>query len=125
ARGAAADGCRQRSNGGHSLVRLLLAAAAHGRRLSEGPQKATAQAAAPGNRKRAPSGAGRGIRTRASRFACSAAKVRGKTMSGYLRLGVNIDHVATIRNARGGIHPDPVKAARLAAAAGADGITAH
>lgn len=46
-------------------------------------------------------------------------------MSSYLRLGVNIDHVATIRNARGGIHPDPVKAARLAAAAGADGITAH
>ncbi|MGD1878302.1 MAG: pyridoxine 5'-phosphate synthase [Kiloniellaceae bacterium] len=46
-------------------------------------------------------------------------------MTGYLRLGVNIDHVATIRNARGGGHPDPVKAARLAATAGADGITAH
>jgi pyridoxine 5-phosphate synthase len=46
-------------------------------------------------------------------------------MTAYLRLGVNIDHVATIRNARGGVHPDPVKAARLAAAAGADGITAH
>jgi pyridoxine 5-phosphate synthase len=45
--------------------------------------------------------------------------------SGYLRLGVNIDHVATIRNARGGRHPDPVRAARLAAQAGADGITAH
>ncbi|MEP5262734.1 MAG: pyridoxine 5'-phosphate synthase, partial [Nitratireductor sp.] len=44
---------------------------------------------------------------------------------GYLRLGVNIDHVATIRNARGGAHPDPVRAARLAAEAGADGITAH
>ena len=42
-----------------------------------------------------------------------------------LRLGVNIDHVATIRNARGGIHPDPVAAAKLAAEAGADGITAH
>ena len=42
-----------------------------------------------------------------------------------LRLGVNIDHVATIRNARGGRHPDPVRAARLAALAGADGITAH
>ena len=42
-----------------------------------------------------------------------------------LRLGVNIDHVATIRNARGGLHPDPVKAARVAALAGADGITAH
>ena len=42
-----------------------------------------------------------------------------------LRLGVNIDHVATIRNARGGAHPDPVRAARLAADAGADGITAH
>jgi pyridoxine 5-phosphate synthase len=42
-----------------------------------------------------------------------------------LRLGVNIDHVATIRNARGGPHPDPVRAATLAAHAGADGITAH
>jgi pyridoxine 5-phosphate synthase len=44
---------------------------------------------------------------------------------GSLRLGVNIDHVATIRNARGGDHPDPVRAARIAAQAGADGITAH
>jgi pyridoxine 5-phosphate synthase len=43
----------------------------------------------------------------------------------FLRLGVNIDHVATIRNARGGYHPDPVRAARLAVEAGADGITAH
>jgi pyridoxine 5-phosphate synthase len=42
-----------------------------------------------------------------------------------LRLGVNIDHVATIRNARGGEHPDPLRAAEAAAAAGADGITAH
>ena len=42
-----------------------------------------------------------------------------------LRLGVNIDHVATIRNARGGDYPDPVRAAELAIAAGADGITAH
>ncbi len=42
-----------------------------------------------------------------------------------VRLGVNIDHVATIRNARGGDHPDPVRAAELAVAAGADGITAH
>ena len=42
-----------------------------------------------------------------------------------LRLGVNIDHVATVRNARGGEHPDPVRAAEIAAAAGADGITAH
>ena len=41
------------------------------------------------------------------------------------RLGVNIDHVATIRNARGGVHPDPVRAAHLCAVAGADGITAH
>ncbi|MCF2515124.1 pyridoxine 5'-phosphate synthase [Sphingomonas sp. G124] len=46
-------------------------------------------------------------------------------MSTRLRLGVNIDHVATIRNARGGPHPDPVRAAQAAAAAGADGITAH
>jgi pyridoxine 5-phosphate synthase len=42
-----------------------------------------------------------------------------------IRLGVNIDHVATIRNARGGAHPDPVRAARQAAESGADGITAH
>lgn len=42
-----------------------------------------------------------------------------------LRLGVNVDHVATVRNARGGKHPDPVRAALLAAEAGADGITAH
>jgi pyridoxine 5-phosphate synthase len=46
-------------------------------------------------------------------------------VSQRLRLGVNIDPVATIRNARGGDHPDPVRAARLAAEAGADGITAH
>ena len=46
-------------------------------------------------------------------------------MSGRLRLGLNIDHVATIRNARGGDHPDPVRAAILCAQAGADGITAH
>jgi pyridoxine 5-phosphate synthase len=46
-------------------------------------------------------------------------------LTGPLRLGVNIDHVATIRNARGGDHPDPVRAAIMAAAAGADGITAH
>ena len=46
-------------------------------------------------------------------------------MTGKLRLGVNIDHVATIRNARGGDHPDPVRAAIIAAEAGADGITAH
>jgi pyridoxine 5-phosphate synthase len=43
----------------------------------------------------------------------------------HLRLGVNIDHVATVRNARGGRHPDPLRAAELAIAAGADGITAH
>lgn len=46
-------------------------------------------------------------------------------MTSPLRLGVNIDHVATIRNARGGDHPDPVKAALIAAQNGADGITAH
>ncbi|MDR3435167.1 pyridoxine 5'-phosphate synthase [Telmatospirillum sp.] len=46
-------------------------------------------------------------------------------MNRVLRLGVNIDHVATIRNARGGLHPDPVRAAKLAADSGADGITAH
>src|SRR5208282_5680355 len=42
-----------------------------------------------------------------------------------IRLGVNVDHIATVRNARGGRHPDPVKAAEIAIAAGADGITAH
>jgi pyridoxine 5-phosphate synthase len=42
-----------------------------------------------------------------------------------LRLGINIDHVATVRNARGGTHPDPIRAAHAAIAGGADGITAH
>jgi len=42
-----------------------------------------------------------------------------------MRLGINIDHVATIRNARGSIHPDPLKAAKIAEKSGADGITAH
>jgi len=46
-------------------------------------------------------------------------------VSGHLRLGVNIDHVATVRNARGAGYPDPVRAGLLAAKAGADGITAH
>ncbi len=46
-------------------------------------------------------------------------------MTGHLRLGVNIDHVATVRNARGAGYPDPVRAGLLAAKAGADGITAH
>ncbi|WP_380785017.1 pyridoxine 5'-phosphate synthase [Sphingomonas sp. R86521] len=46
-------------------------------------------------------------------------------MTSSLRLGVNIDHVATVRNARGAGYPDPVRAALVAAAAGADGITAH
>ena len=45
--------------------------------------------------------------------------------AGKLRLGVNIDHVATVRNARGGAYPCPIRAAELAQAAGADGITAH
>lgn len=45
--------------------------------------------------------------------------------SAHLRLGVNIDHVATIRNARGGPYPDPLRAAKMAAEAGADGVTAH
>jgi pyridoxine 5-phosphate synthase len=47
------------------------------------------------------------------------------TASNHLRLGINIDHVATVRNARGGDHPCPVRAAQLAMKAGADGITAH
>src|SRR5437763_189182 len=42
-----------------------------------------------------------------------------------LRLGVNVDHIATLRNARGGRHPDPLRGALAAIAAGADGITAH
>lgn len=55
------------------------------------------------------------------------AALEGKTMAeqGKLRLGVNIDHVATVRNARGGAYPDPLRAARAAQEAGADGITAH
>ena len=46
-------------------------------------------------------------------------------MAEHLRLGVNIDHVATVRNARGGSYPDPLRAAKLAEEAGADGVTAH
>lgn len=46
-------------------------------------------------------------------------------MTNHLRLGVNIDHVATIRNARGGEHPDPMRAVRIVEAAGGDGITVH
>lgn len=49
----------------------------------------------------------------------------GEKYLGRLRLGVNIDHVATVRNARGSAYPDPVRAAKLAEQAGADGITAH
>ena len=66
---------------------------------------------------------------------CGPARARGdprgqareprRRVTNRLRLGVNIDHVATIRNARGGDHPDPVRAAIMAAEAGADGITAH
>ncbi|HWU02512.1 MAG TPA: pyridoxine 5'-phosphate synthase [Novosphingobium sp.] len=51
--------------------------------------------------------------------------MNGVLNPGRLRLGVNIDHVATIRNARGGDHPDPVRAAAIVAAVGGDGITAH
>lgn len=46
-------------------------------------------------------------------------------MTAPIRLGLNVDHVATVRNARGGLNPDPVRAALLAAEAGVDGITAH
>jgi pyridoxine 5-phosphate synthase len=49
----------------------------------------------------------------------------GDSPMGKLRLGINIDHVATVRNARGGTYPDPIRAAQLAEEAGADGITAH
>ncbi|WP_428547300.1 pyridoxine 5'-phosphate synthase [Profundibacter sp.] len=49
----------------------------------------------------------------------------GQEYLGKLRLGINIDHVATVRNARGGSYPDPLRAAKLAEEAGADGITAH
>ena len=49
----------------------------------------------------------------------------GNPAGTHLRLGVNIDHVATVRNARGSAYPDPIRAARLAETAGADGITAH
>ncbi len=49
----------------------------------------------------------------------------GQEYLGKLRLGINIDHVATVRNARGGSYPDPLRAAKLAEDAGADGITAH
>ncbi|MDF8332518.1 pyridoxine 5'-phosphate synthase [Novosphingobium cyanobacteriorum] len=54
-----------------------------------------------------------------------AGSPRNVLAPGRLRLGVNIDHVATIRNARGGEHPDPVRAAEIVASVGGDGITAH
>ena len=54
-----------------------------------------------------------------------APRTKSASPPAHLRLGVNIDHVATIRNARGGRHPDPLRAAHLAVEAGADGITAH
>jgi len=72
---------------------------------------------------RAPHGGGHNEPRRPANQA--PARQGGDMKQSYLRLGVNIDHVATIRNARGGRHPDPVRAARLAAQAGADGITAH
>lgn len=59
------------------------------------------------------------------RGATSPPILREDGMGGRLRLGVNIDHVATVRNARGGPYPDPVRAAEAAIRAGADGITAH
>jgi pyridoxine 5-phosphate synthase len=69
---------------------------------------------------------GRCIRTAGLLMGRAAmAGARKPTPAAYLRLGVNIDHVATIRNARGGRHPDPLRAAQLAVEAGADGITAH
>jgi pyridoxine 5-phosphate synthase len=52
-------------------------------------------------------------------------KREDKTQMRTVRLGVNVDHVATVRNARGGAYPEPVRAAQIAIAAGADGITAH
>ncbi|HXG77881.1 MAG TPA: pyridoxine 5'-phosphate synthase [Methyloceanibacter sp.] len=54
-----------------------------------------------------------------------ALRGRGETHFPPIRLGINIDHVATLRNARGGRHPDPIRAAKLAVEAGADNITAH
>src|SRR5437870_1678791 len=48
-----------------------------------------------------------------------------QSVTTHLRLGVNIDHVATLRNARGGSAPDPLRAARIVVQAGADGVTAH
>ncbi|MDE2620065.1 MAG: pyridoxine 5'-phosphate synthase [Sphingomonadales bacterium] len=66
---------------------------------------------------------------RSSRAAAPSREERGVNGTvlapARLRLGVNIDHVATVRNARGGDHPDPVRAAEIVAAVGADGITAH
>lgn len=57
-----------------------------------------------------------------SRPASPARKFKGAPP---IRLGINIDHVATLRNARGGVHPDPLRAAKIAVKAGADNITAH
>ena len=58
-------------------------------------------------------------------MAITRLRLGGESHAPRLRLGVNIDHVATIRNSRGGDHPDPVRAAQIVAACGGDGITAH
>lgn len=63
--------------------------------------------------------------SRAANLVSRQSKTRESVMATKLRLGVNIDHVATVRNARGGAYPDPLRAAKLAEVAGADGITAH
>ena len=62
---------------------------------------------------------------RTSAYGAAEIETWDKAMAEHLRLGVNIDHVATVRNARGGDYPDPLRAARIAEEAGADGITAH
>src|SRR5271165_2873795 len=69
--------------------------------------------------------AGGCARTEQNQWPCQPAEPWLMNAPLSIRLGVNIDHVATLRNARGGIHPDPVLAARIAVEAGADGITAH
>src|SRR3546814_3548121 len=92
ARCPAADDCRQYSFGGRRLVGYLLAAAAHGRPVSEGASRAAAQEAAPGGCSHDPSSESLAGWGGGGPLAGYSESVRGTALSGYLRHGANIDH---------------------------------
>src|SRR5262249_3704448 len=102
---------RKRSSRSRSCGSELCHRQADGRGLSPSPVARAAVPVARGSR-----------RAMTKRIPADARRLDGVAP---IRLGINIDHVATLRNARGGRHPDPVRAAKLAVEAGADNITAH